>query len=628
LASSNAGQFLSLVVHDQTEFATAVRRVALALPHDEQGRPLGVVFVQPLVRADQAGVALTDGFYFERSLSSSGVQDLTAGRRRGVVTRGHLARAEPWSDWLAAIYAVFGAGPAGARCLDIEFAQDARGYVLLQVRPALFPVRRNETISLANHKETMGDPPSPWTVSSFVEAGRDLSFLETIDPIARAWDDVHALDLGERAWLNLSFWYRWVDHLGLPRTFLSEGLGGDPGPAADGWTNWGRVFRKLRRLARLQLFSMWKIHKAAGAMRRLDAAIEGARGLDGLYRVTVAAQVLMLHTTYAIFAVCSGLVRLRRLLHLPGAAHLVTQEMMEEYQKLARLPSREEREAGLKSWLKRYGHRGPLESDLARPRFAEMGEVLQQDLEAAARQGEPREVAPSRRQARSLLPRFLWPLYHFDERREWFRDAMMRRWQRLRERIRAEGARLAAAGRLEEPEDVFWLRGTDLPEPKQYRAAVAARKARAREVQDVDLPLTTTREAVEEVLAGPGHAQYRPVSGNDFAGIALHSVIVEGRAVKADDLTTLLRHNGTVETLGPEAILVVPSLEPSWAVVFPRVAGVVSELGGELSHASILLREARRPAVVNCAGIYARVRNGDRLRLDGVHGRVEILSAG
>jgi phosphoenolpyruvate-protein kinase (PTS system EI component) len=61
--------------------------------------------------------------------------------------------------------------------------------------------------------------------------------------------------------------------------------------------------------------------------------------------------------------------------------------------------------------------------------------------------------------------------------------------------------------------------------------------------------------------------------------------------------------------------------------VFPRVGGVVAEIGGELSHASILLREAGRPAVVNCAGIFRAVATGDRLRLDGARGIVEILDS-
>jgi pyruvate,water dikinase len=104
-------------------------------------------------------------------------------------------------------------------------------------------------------------------------------------------------------------------------------------------------------------------------------------------------------------------------------------------------------------------------------------------------------------------------------------------------------------------------------------------------------------------------------------GVALGPAVIEGRARRADDLMELLEGGG----LGPETILVTPSLEPSWAVVFPRVGGVVAEVGGELSHASILLREAGKPALVNVAGVCAAVKTGDRIRLDGIKGVVELL---
>ena len=55
--------------------------------------------------------------------------------------RGHLERDADWSAWLASVYRVFGS-PGGDRRIDVEFARDARGFVLLQVRPALFPLLR------------------------------------------------------------------------------------------------------------------------------------------------------------------------------------------------------------------------------------------------------------------------------------------------------------------------------------------------------------------------------------------------------------------------------------------------------------------------------------------------------
>jgi pyruvate,water dikinase len=211
-----------------------------------------------------------------------------------------------------------------------------------------------------------------------------------------------------------------------------------------------------------------------------------------------------------------------------------------------------------------------------------------------------------------------------DERREWFRDATMRRWQRLRQHLLAEGARLVAAGEMDRAEDVFWLRGSDLQGSLPHRAAVAAARERARAVEALDLPLTATREAIQDLLTRVQSDQAAQQGRRTFPGIALGPAVVEGRVVRAGDLTALLGGEDGAR-LGPDKILVVPSLEPSWAVVFPRVGGVVAEVGGELSHASILLREAGRPALVNCAGIFRQVRTGDRLRLDGTRGLAELL---
>jgi pyruvate,water dikinase len=139
----------------------------------------------------------------------------------------------------------------------------------------------------------------------------------------------------------------------------------------------------------------------------------------------------------------------------------------------------------------------------------------------------------------------------------------------------------------------------------------------------LDLPPTACREEIERGVQGAERARSAEAGRRVFPGISLGLHVFEGRAVKADDLVALLRSS---ELLGPDVILVVPALEPSWAVVFPRVGGVAAEIGGELSHASILLREARRPAIVDCAGLFAAVATGDRLRLDGKRGVVELLS--
>jgi len=205
-ATSNAGQLLSLAVREPSAFAESLARVVAALPRDDRGAPLGAVFVQPLVKAAEAGVAFFDGFYWERTTASGGNEGLTSGLDRGEVIRGHLSRDDPWSRWLTAVHSPF---RREAPRIDVEFARDTRGWILLQVRPALFPVARNETLSLANHKEILGDCPSPWIVSVLIDAGREvLSFFAAVDPEVDSWDEAYAVELAERAWMNFSFFTR------------------------------------------------------------------------------------------------------------------------------------------------------------------------------------------------------------------------------------------------------------------------------------------------------------------------------------------------------------------------------------------------------------------------------------
>jgi rifampicin phosphotransferase len=617
--TSNAGQLLSLVVRDLSEFSTALQRVVAALPARTGGERQGAVFVQPLVCADEAGIAFFDGFYYECTQARGDNEGLTSGQERGEVRRSHLTRGEPWSVWLASIYAVFGPEAHGDRRIDLEFAHDAAGFVLLQVRPALFPLRRNPTLSLANHKEILGDPPIPWLAAALVEAGRDLSFPALADPVIRGWEEVYAVEAAERVWLNVSFWYRWMDHFGLPRTIVTEGVGGAADGSDDARPVVGRFVASIPRLLWFQWCCLRSLPGLQAGFRKLDRVIQRARGLDELHQATVAGLALALRANFAINAILSGMSRARRFLGVRGAGRVVTQDMMEEYSGLAALPPGD-REAHLDRWLARYGHRGPLESDLSRPRFAELRGMLLQDL---ARQGAADPARTPAPRAGGFLDRLLRPLYWIDECREWFRDSLMRRWQRLRARILAEAGALVAAGQLDRPEDVFWLRPLDLHGPLPLRTAAAAGRARVEAVRCLDLPHSAPLEVIQSLLTQAATTQAAESGRRLFPGIPLGPAVIEGRALKADELVALLGEAGGA--LGRETILVVPTLEPSWAVVFPRVGGVVSELGGELSHASILLREARIPAVVNCAGIFRQIRTGDRLRLDGVRGIVEVL---
>jgi pyruvate,water dikinase len=80
--------------------------------------------------------------------------------------------------------------------------------------------------------------------------------------------------------------------------------------------------------------------------------------------------------------------------------------------------------------------------------------------------------------------------------------------------------------------------------------------------------------------------------------------------------------------LRPGEILVTVTTNVGWTPLFPRAAAVVTDIGGSLSHAAIVARELGIPAVVGCGDATLRLNTGDRVRVDGGHGTVDILEIG
>ena len=79
--------------------------------------------------------------------------------------------------------------------------------------------------------------------------------------------------------------------------------------------------------------------------------------------------------------------------------------------------------------------------------------------------------------------------------------------------------------------------------------------------------------------------------------------------------------------LQPGEILVTTTTNVGWTPVFPRAAAIVTDVGAPLSHAAIVARELGIPAVVGCNDATIRLHTGDRIRVDGGKGTVEILQA-
>ncbi len=73
-------------------------------------------------------------------------------------------------------------------------------------------------------------------------------------------------------------------------------------------------------------------------------------------------------------------------------------------------------------------------------------------------------------------------------------------------------------------------------------------------------------------------------------------------------------------------ILVAPSVDPGWLSTFGLVSGVAIEIGGDLSHGSIVLRELGLAAVTNARGLTANISTGDQIVVDGRSGTVRLLA--
>lgn len=79
------------------------------------------------------------------------------------------------------------------------------------------------------------------------------------------------------------------------------------------------------------------------------------------------------------------------------------------------------------------------------------------------------------------------------------------------------------------------------------------------------------------------------------------------------------------ETIGSGEILVAPSSDPGWTPLFLNAAGVVVEVGGQMSHGSLVAREYGIPAVVAVRDATREIQSGQRIRVDGATGVIERL---
>ena len=215
-------------------------------------------------------------------------------------------------------------------------------------------------------------------------------------------------------------------------------------------------------------------------------------------------------------------------------------------------------------------------------------------------------------------------------------------------KVRELGAVFAHHGFLDEEEDIFFLHryevhpalwdlqsgwATETPDRRDHWRRLVAERRRIMDAmrrwsqpqalgkvpEEVTESFTVMLWGITtETLSRWQEAEHGGGDDGMLRGVAAAPGVAEGPA-------RVIFSAAELEDVRPGEVLVCPITAPSWAPVFGRIAGAVSDIGGIMSHAAIVSREYGMPAVVGTGFGTTRIRTGQIVRIDGDRGTVEVL---
>jgi rifampicin phosphotransferase len=309
---------------------------------------------------------------------------------------------------------------------------------------------------------------------------------------------------------------------------------------------------------------------------------------------------------------------------------------------LRELPGGREARDAIQGWLDQYGMRGVGEIDITRPRWSERPTLLVPLILGNLRNFEPgagkKRFEQGRREAgekeQELLERLralpdgeakaeeakrmIDRVRTFAGFREYPKYGMVSRYFIYKQALLEEAGRLVRAGVLHEKEDIFYLRFEELYDAVRTNrvdeALIRRRRDAFRSYQALTPPRVLTSDG--EMLTGAYRRGDLPAGA--LVGLAVSAGTVEGRARVILDLAEADLEAGD--------ILVTAYTDPSWTPLFVAIQGLVTEVGGLMTHGAVIAREYGLPAVVGVEHATRLIRDGERIRVHGTDGYVEILS--
>ena len=308
---------------------------------------------------------------------------------------------------------------------------------------------------------------------------------------------------------------------------------------------------------------------------------------------------------------------------------------------LAEVPGGPDARDAIRAWLDRYGMRCVGEIDITRPRWSERPTTLVPVILDNVRLFEPgageRRFEQGRQDAmkkeQDVLERLralpdgermadetkamIDRVRTFSGYREHPKYGMVSRYFVYKQALLEEAERLVQAHVLREKEDIFYLRFEELYDV--FRAnkvddrLVGQRKEAFRSYQALTPPRVLTSDG--EAVAGSYRRDDLPAGA--LVGLPVSAGTVEGRARVIVDMAEADLEAGD--------ILVTAYTDPSWSPLFVAITGLVTEVGGLMTHGAVIAREYGLPAVVGVEHATRLIRDGQRIRVNGTDGYVEIL---
>ncbi|MBW4577959.1 MAG: phosphoenolpyruvate synthase [Tildeniella nuda ZEHNDER 1965/U140] len=301
----------------------------------------------------------------------------------------------------------------------------------------------------------------------------------------------------------------------------------------------------------------------------------------------------------------------------------------------------EEIQDAIAVFLNKYGMRCAGEIDMTRPRWSEKPMTLvpiilshiknfepgasdrkfeqgrQEALEKEQELLERLKQLPGGEQKAKETKRMISLIRNFSGYREYPKYGMINRYFIYRQALLKAAEPLVRTKVIQEKEDIYYLTFEELHEVvrtnKLNYPIVSKRKDEYKFYEKLTPPRVITSDG--EIITGEYKRENLPAAA--MVGLPVSSGVIEGRA------RVILKMEAADLEAGD--ILVTAFTDPSWTPLFVSIKGLVTEVGGLMTHGAVIAREYGLPAVVGVGNATKLIKDGQRIRVHGTEGYVEIL---